>query len=253
MMKLQDVIANKQDVLVSGTNIKTINNQSILGSGDITISGGGVQSDWNESDSSSLAYILNKPTIPAAQVQSDWNETDNTSLAYIQNKPTIPSQYYDMDVIYYFELPSSSNNYAFRLWIYNVVVYSNGQVVWGSYDEGYLTQNIISGIFNYIKNTYGINWEILLNNIQLVSSWPNFVKSGREYYLDIPATIGANTIKSGDTFVIRHRYNNWYNYKQTTIQIPYVNAVTSSVNGMKIEVVSALPQNPLNDVLYIVV
>jgi len=33
--------SSKQDVLVSGTNIKNINNQSILGSGNITISGGG--------------------------------------------------------------------------------------------------------------------------------------------------------------------------------------------------------------------
>ena len=32
---------SKQDTLISGTNIKTINNQSILGSGNITISGGG--------------------------------------------------------------------------------------------------------------------------------------------------------------------------------------------------------------------
>ena len=32
---------SKQDTLVSGTNIKTINNQSILGSGNIAISGGG--------------------------------------------------------------------------------------------------------------------------------------------------------------------------------------------------------------------
>ena len=31
----------KQDTLVSGTNIKTVNNQSLLGSGNITISGGG--------------------------------------------------------------------------------------------------------------------------------------------------------------------------------------------------------------------
>jgi hypothetical protein len=37
-------VKSKQDTLVSGTNIKTINNQSILGTGDITISGaGGVQ------------------------------------------------------------------------------------------------------------------------------------------------------------------------------------------------------------------
>ena len=34
-------ISTKQDVLVSGTNIKTINGQSVLGSGDITIEAGG--------------------------------------------------------------------------------------------------------------------------------------------------------------------------------------------------------------------
>jgi hypothetical protein len=33
--------ASKQDTLVSGTNIKTINGTSLLGSGDLTISGGG--------------------------------------------------------------------------------------------------------------------------------------------------------------------------------------------------------------------
>lgn len=38
--KLKALINAKQDALVSGTNIKTINNQSILGSGNISISGG---------------------------------------------------------------------------------------------------------------------------------------------------------------------------------------------------------------------
>ena len=52
---------------------------------------GQVQSNWNETDTDSPAYIQNKPTIPSAQVQSNWNESDNTSPAYIQNKPTIPS------------------------------------------------------------------------------------------------------------------------------------------------------------------
>ena len=33
--------STKQDTLVSGTNIKTINNESVLGSGNITIQGGG--------------------------------------------------------------------------------------------------------------------------------------------------------------------------------------------------------------------
>lgn len=37
---LNDLNTNKQDTLISGTNIKTINNQSLLGEGNISISGG---------------------------------------------------------------------------------------------------------------------------------------------------------------------------------------------------------------------
>jgi hypothetical protein len=42
-----DLANGKQDKLVSGTNIKTINGTSILGSGDIIISGGGNSSSGN--------------------------------------------------------------------------------------------------------------------------------------------------------------------------------------------------------------
>ena len=35
--------------------------------------------------------LTNKPVIPAAQVQADWNESDSSSKAYIQNKPNIPA------------------------------------------------------------------------------------------------------------------------------------------------------------------
>lgn len=55
---LQTDVEGKQDTLVSGTNIKTINGESVLGSGDIVISGGG-STDWND--------ITNKPTIPSVQ------------------------------------------------------------------------------------------------------------------------------------------------------------------------------------------
>ena len=34
--------ASKQDTLVSGTNIKTVNSTSLLGSGDVVISGSGI-------------------------------------------------------------------------------------------------------------------------------------------------------------------------------------------------------------------
>ena len=39
--EITSLLADKQDKLVSGTNIKTINNQTLLGSGNITIQGGG--------------------------------------------------------------------------------------------------------------------------------------------------------------------------------------------------------------------
>ena len=54
-----DLANGKQDKLVSGTNIKTINGESILGSGDITISGGG-------SSSGSGAYPVEVINVPDA-------------------------------------------------------------------------------------------------------------------------------------------------------------------------------------------
>ena len=77
-----------------------------------------VQSDWNESDSSSLAYIQNKPTIPVVptnvssftndagyitlsevteQQQSDWSQSDSTAPDFIKNKPTIPAAQVNSD------------------------------------------------------------------------------------------------------------------------------------------------------------
>ena len=112
----------KQDTLVSGTNIKTINNQSILGSGNITLTGGsGGGGDINVIESvkvngSALTPDANKAAnitaVPAtivtqdtihrfvsdsekttwdnkvSNVQADWNAT--SGLAQILNKPTIP-------------------------------------------------------------------------------------------------------------------------------------------------------------------
>lgn len=47
-----------------------------------------VQPDWSESDTTSDAYIKNKPTIPTL-VQPDWNETSSSADDYIKNKPTL--------------------------------------------------------------------------------------------------------------------------------------------------------------------
>lgn len=65
--KIKTLLNNKQDTLVSGTNLKTINNQSLLGSGNINIQGGGGSTDW--------ADITNKPTRFEPTVESFVIET----------------------------------------------------------------------------------------------------------------------------------------------------------------------------------
>ena len=66
-------LSSKQDTLVSGTNIKTINGNSILGSGNIDITGGGT-SNWDD--------IQGKPQFAEVATSGDYND--------LINKPTIP-------------------------------------------------------------------------------------------------------------------------------------------------------------------
>lgn len=83
-------LSGKQDKLIdtqtADQNIKTINGISILGSGNIEIGGGGVsvQSNWTETDTSSAAYILNKPTLSTVATTGSYND--------LTDKPTIPPQ-----------------------------------------------------------------------------------------------------------------------------------------------------------------
>lgn len=65
------------------------------------LGGGGtleqVQSDWDETNPESPAYIKNKPTIPDAQVQADWEQEDETAVDFIKNKPTIPTKLSELE------------------------------------------------------------------------------------------------------------------------------------------------------------
>lgn len=71
-----EAVSDKQDSLVSGTNIKTINNQSILGSGNITIEGGSdveVDQIYNpESENAQSGKAV------AEAVATEQNRADNT-------------------------------------------------------------------------------------------------------------------------------------------------------------------------------
>lgn len=114
--QMDTALAGKQQTLISGMTIKTINGESLLGSGDIEIQGGDTSScvkvteqsftdaqkaqartNIGASDfSGDYDDLTNKPTIPAAQIQSDWNQVDSTAKDFIKNKPSIPT-----DVVQY--------------------------------------------------------------------------------------------------------------------------------------------------------
>ena len=68
-------VATKQDTLVSGTNIKTINGQSVLGAGNIAIQGG--TSNWDD--------ITGKPEFATVATTGSYND--------LSDKPEIPSDY----------------------------------------------------------------------------------------------------------------------------------------------------------------
>ena len=68
----EQAVATKQDTLVSGQNIKTINGQSVLGAGNIAIQGG--TSNWDD--------ITGKPDFAEVATSGDYND--------LTNKPTIP-------------------------------------------------------------------------------------------------------------------------------------------------------------------
>ncbi len=46
-----------------------------------------IQSDWEQENQLSPAFIRNKPEIPDAQIQSDWEQDDTELPDYIKNKP----------------------------------------------------------------------------------------------------------------------------------------------------------------------
>ena len=80
----KDAWSAKQDALVSGTNIKTINGKSLLGEGNIEIQGGAggqQQADWNQTETTAVDYIKNKPTNVSAFINDAGYLRRHQSLA----------------------------------------------------------------------------------------------------------------------------------------------------------------------------
>lgn len=82
-------LSGKQDTLVSGVNIKTINNESLLGSGNITISGGSTITIDPSLDSGSTNAVANSAITNAINAKVDastYNTYTAATATEISNK-----------------------------------------------------------------------------------------------------------------------------------------------------------------------
>jgi len=86
----QDALDDKQDVLVSGTNIKTINGTSILGSGDLVIEGGGSGSGTVNSGTTGqyAKYLADGTVVSGDTLTADDVPDGTTNKAYTATEQT---------------------------------------------------------------------------------------------------------------------------------------------------------------------
>lgn len=93
--KLKAEIATKQPELISGKNIKTVNNNSLLGSGNIDIQGGGGGGTSDHSQLSNRDLPNQHPISAITNLQTSLNNKSNTGHTHEQyiteeEDPTVP-------------------------------------------------------------------------------------------------------------------------------------------------------------------
>lgn len=141
--RIKTLLSTKQDKLVSGSNIKTINGTSVLGAGNITIEGGGT-------DKHGAAYPdgkTDKPYHKVASVSSAVNATLDTNISFYV------SEYYNDTSCGILNISlrwtANSTNFKFNriFWSLNVGIDVNNFVLGWTVIDGIVTCNL------YVKRT----------------------------------------------------------------------------------------------------
>lgn len=155
-------LTTKQDTLVSGTNIKTINNQSLLGSGNITISGGGsatnVKIDNVSITSSGVANINTTGYDADTNFLATVNDINNIGSAKVDKQLTLNNAITTIDntgASLSIESTNSNNGTQSR-----VYVRSNGEIdIWGDGGEIYIDGDAvyITSVADPVSNGDAVN------------------------------------------------------------------------------------------------
>ena len=164
-------LSSKQDTLVSGTNIKTINGDSILGSGNLVIQSG--TSNWDDiqgkpqfavvATSGNYNDLTNKPTIPdvsglATKEEIADMETKSNAAATYATKQEIPS------LEGYLTVTEASETYATKQALGNKL----DTTTYNSEKAGFETKENAAATYQ-VKGNYATKQEIAGKQDTLVS------------------------------------------------------------------------------------
>ena len=171
------VLSNKQDTLVSGTNVKTINGTSILGSGDITISGGNSDANVQAVDTGDVLDDVNVSYATTAYVDGLIGDINSVLESIINggNTPALIDNY----LSYISRMIEDTSSYYFLLDypaesdLVIQATYSKPNVVNGSF-QGYVD---VTEEYHIDKGNMNINEVISefreFTNVSIIPEYDN--------------------------------------------------------------------------------
>lgn len=224
--------------------------------------GGQVQTDWDETNTASPAYLVNKPTelglsagtnitltesgnsltISAnfTQVQSDWDETNTASPAYLDNKPLITR------VIPGALSENSTNSNLMDICDFVDQYSSSGDVlmVKGSWSGAMDAMWRFIEKFQSGPDTYTYLFKLVVEDHITAYVYILYDTARPTAYIDSSSTypLSTQTLYNGRCINI--------NYNQST-QHDEINWTTTA-GITDIQQVAALPANPVSTVLYLI-
>lgn len=203
--KITDKISNKQDKLVSGTNIKTINGNSLLGSGNITINTSGTID--SALSTTSTNPVQNKVINSALSNKQD-KLVSGTNIKSINNTSILSSG--NLQLLE----PNTSNittgttgSWESRFYNSSTGTYRTCRIVYGTVSinkSSFPNQEI-----TFAKSMPSANYSVIL------SATISNNTASREVYLSVTSKNGTNTKKTTGFFCSGHMGNT--NYKITSL------------------------------------
>ena len=199
----KDEVSGKQDILVSGENIKTINNISILGEGDIRVQGKEIENMYwfgldyyQETDKLSFEYYGDPESFQEFLAQCIYHEDDDSG-------DERDSSYYSSEICFAYYPPDNNDGNEFD-YIANIHIYPDGSF------EVYTTGNTCIWVAGNINLETGeVDQDSLSFNVAEKSSMSSWDLNSSLYfdYEDGNLWLEDGTIPSGAFCAVWFFYN----------------------------------------------